>query len=66
MSAAFGWTVQEVEEHVVALIQSGDIHGRVDSQNKVRLLAFLASMKRELMSWLVVADFASEENGSSC
>lgn len=36
MSAAFGWTVEEVEQHIVALIQSGDIHGRVDSQNKVR------------------------------
>lgn len=35
MSAAFGWTVSEVEQHVVALIQSGDIQGRVDSQNKV-------------------------------
>jgi hypothetical protein len=35
MSGAFGWTVGEVEEQVVALIQSGDIHGRVDSQNKV-------------------------------
>lgn len=37
MSAAFGWTVPEVERHVVALIQSGDINGRVDSQNKVCL-----------------------------
>ena len=35
MSLAFGWTVEEVERHVVALIQSGDIKGRVDSQNKV-------------------------------
>jgi COP9 signalosome complex subunit 1 len=35
MSAAFGWTVEDVERHVVALIQSGDIKGRVDSQNKV-------------------------------
>ncbi|KAF7986122.1 hypothetical protein HWV62_41567, partial [Athelia sp. TMB] len=35
MSAAFGWTVLEVEKHVVALIQSGDIQGRVDSQNKI-------------------------------
>lgn len=34
MSAAFGWTVEEVEKEVVALIQSGHIHGRVDSQNK--------------------------------
>jgi COP9 signalosome complex subunit 1 len=36
MSNAFGWTVEEVEEQVVSLIQSGSIHGRVDSQNKVR------------------------------
>jgi COP9 signalosome complex subunit 1 len=39
MSAAFGWTVEEVEQQVVALIQSGDIKGRVDSQNKVDLLS---------------------------
>ena len=36
MSAAFGWTIEEVEYHVVNLIQSGNIQGRVDSQNKVR------------------------------
>jgi len=36
MSAAFGWTIDEVEHHVVNLIQSGGIQGRVDSQNKVR------------------------------
>jgi hypothetical protein len=41
MSAAFGWTVEEVEQHVVALIQSGDIKGRVDSQNKVQSCIFL-------------------------
>jgi len=35
MSAAFGWTVDEVEKQVVNLIQSGGIQGRVDSQNKV-------------------------------
>jgi COP9 signalosome complex subunit 1 len=35
MSAAFGWTIEEVEYHVVNLIQSGDIQGRVDSQNKI-------------------------------
>lgn len=34
MSSAFGWTVDDVEQNVVALIQSGDIQGRVDSQNK--------------------------------
>ena len=37
MSAAFGWTIEEVEHHVVNLIQSGNIQGRVDSQNKVRV-----------------------------
>lgn len=41
MSVAFGWTVEEVEEHVVALIQSGDIHGRVDSRNKVRSISLV-------------------------
>lgn len=35
MSAAFGWTVGETEDHIVNLIQSGAIHGRVDSENKV-------------------------------
>jgi len=35
MSAAFGWTIEEVEYHVVNLIQSGNIQGRVDSQNKI-------------------------------
>ncbi|KAF8179896.1 26S proteasome subunit RPN7-domain-containing protein, partial [Pholiota molesta] len=35
MSAAFGWTLPEVEQHVVHLIQAGEIHGRVDSQNKI-------------------------------
>jgi COP9 signalosome complex subunit 1 len=37
MSTAFGWTIEEVEHHVVNLIQSGNIQGRVDSQNKVRV-----------------------------
>ncbi|KXN81035.1 COP9 signalosome complex subunit 1 [Leucoagaricus sp. SymC.cos] len=35
MGEAFGWTVDMVEQHVVNLIQSGEIQGRVDSQNKV-------------------------------
>ncbi|KAJ3498717.1 hypothetical protein NLJ89_g10181 [Agrocybe chaxingu] len=35
MSAAFGWTIEEVEQQVVNLIQSGLIQGRVDSQNKI-------------------------------
>ncbi|EAU83783.2 G protein pathway suppressor 1 [Coprinopsis cinerea okayama7 len=35
MSAAFGWSVEEVEQQVVQLIQSGHIQGRVDSQNKI-------------------------------
>ncbi|KAK0460584.1 26S proteasome subunit RPN7-domain-containing protein [Desarmillaria tabescens] len=35
MSQAFGWSVDETEGQVVTLIQSGDIQGRVDSQNKI-------------------------------
>ncbi len=35
MSAAFGWTVGDTEREVVALIQRGEIFGRVDSQNKI-------------------------------
>ena len=42
MSAAFGWTIDEVEQHVVGLIQAGDIQGRVDSQNKVSTYPFLS------------------------
>ena len=41
MSTAFGWTTEEVERHIVALIQSGDIQGRVDSQNKARIVSTL-------------------------
>ena len=36
MSAAFGWTVEQLEEQVVTLIQAGEIRARVDKQNKVR------------------------------
>ena len=39
MAAAFGWTIQQVEEQVVNLIQAGEIRGRVDSQNKVSVNA---------------------------
>ncbi|KAF8126790.1 G protein pathway suppressor 1 [Boletus edulis] len=35
MAAAFGWSIEEVEREVVALIQIGQIQGRVDSQNKI-------------------------------
>ncbi|OCH90469.1 PCI-domain-containing protein [Obba rivulosa] len=35
MGAAFGWSVEELEHHVVALIQRGEIEARVDRQNKV-------------------------------
>ena len=42
MASAFGWTVEEVEQNVVSLIQSGQIEGRVDSLNKVRHLPLSA------------------------
>ncbi|KAM6501367.1 26S proteasome subunit RPN7 domain containing protein [Amanita muscaria] len=35
MADAFGWTVEEVEQSVVNLIQTNQIQGRVDSQNKI-------------------------------
>ncbi|KAI8989078.1 G protein pathway suppressor 1 [Trametes punicea] len=35
MSQAFGWSVQELEQQVVALIQAGEIKARVDRQNKI-------------------------------
>lgn len=65
MSAAFGWTVDEVEQQVVALIQSGDIQGRVDSQNKVcscqpRLTALGLSYA------ILLTDTASKEDRLPC
>jgi COP9 signalosome complex subunit 1 len=38
MSAAFGWSVDDVEKAVVGLIQSGEIKARVDSLNKVNVV----------------------------
>ncbi|OSD00524.1 G protein pathway suppressor 1 [Trametes coccinea BRFM310] len=35
MGQAFGWSVQELEQQVVALIQAGEIKARVDRQNKI-------------------------------
>lgn len=35
MGEAFGMTVEEIEKHIVRLIQAGDIKARIDSQNKV-------------------------------
>jgi COP9 signalosome complex subunit 1 len=35
MSKAFGWEVSELEKHVVALIQKGEIEGRIDKKNMV-------------------------------
>lgn len=62
MSAAFGWTVDEVERHVVALIQSGDIQGRIDSQNKVCKMRILSKFPSNLS----VPGPPSEEDGLSC
>jgi PCI domain-containing protein len=69
MSAAFGWTIEEVEYHVVNLIQSGNIQGRVDSQNKVSLLCpFLLSFfsDDDLFFLKPAIDLASEEDRLSC
>jgi COP9 signalosome complex subunit 1 len=49
MSQAFGWTIEEVEEHVVASIRSGAIKGRVDKQNKV-LQATISDPRTELFT----------------
>lgn len=35
MAAAFGWSVDLLEQQVVTLIQKGEIQARVDRQNKV-------------------------------
>ncbi|GJJ14718.1 hypothetical protein Clacol_008985 [Clathrus columnatus] len=37
MGEAFGMTVEEMEKHLVRLIQAGDIKARIDSQNKILL-----------------------------
>ena len=37
MSRAFGWTVAQLEDAVVGLIQTGEIQARLDKQNKVGL-----------------------------
>ena len=39
MSRAFGWTVAQLEDAVVGLIQTGEIQARLDKQNKVSLCA---------------------------
>ncbi|KIJ40485.1 hypothetical protein M422DRAFT_256748 [Sphaerobolus stellatus SS14] len=35
MGEAFGMSVEEIERHVVRLIQNGSIKARVDSRNKI-------------------------------
>ncbi|KAI0672247.1 G protein pathway suppressor 1 [Trametes maxima] len=35
MGQAFGWSIDELEQQVVALIQAGEIKARVDRQNKI-------------------------------
>ncbi|KAH7883123.1 26S proteasome subunit RPN7-domain-containing protein [Phlebopus sp. FC_14] len=47
MASAFGWNVEEVEREVVALIQSGQIQGRVDSQNKASFMNILKARKTD-------------------
>ncbi|KAJ7084048.1 26S proteasome subunit RPN7-domain-containing protein [Mycena belliarum] len=54
MSGAFGWSVEEVEAQVVALIQSGSIQGRVDSQNKI-LYAKQTDYRAELFARAIKA-----------
>jgi COP9 signalosome complex subunit 1 len=49
MAAAFGWTTEQTEQQVVALIHAGRIQGRVDSQNKV-LLAKKTDYRADLFS----------------
>ena len=39
MSRAFGWTVAQLEDAVVGLIQTGEIQARLDKQNKVSFRA---------------------------
>jgi COP9 signalosome complex subunit 1 len=60
MSAAFGWTVDEVEAQVVALIQNGSIQGRVDSQNKVPFVFYVRRPEYRLVLFSV--DSACEKD----
>lgn len=64
MSEAFGWTVDMVEQQVVNLIQSGEIQGRVDSQNKVRFV-LLRSRTRLSSLGTCLIDPVREEDGQS-
>jgi hypothetical protein len=65
MSAAFGWTVEEVEHHVVSLIQAGQIQGRVDSQNKASCSNWCFDSAFVMLK-LRCSDLESEENRLSC
>ena len=67
MSAAFGWTIEEVEYHVVNLIQFGNIQGRVDSQNEVRgpIVPFFLFFSPNNFFCSPAIDLASEEDRSS-
>ncbi|KAJ7845916.1 G protein pathway suppressor 1 [Mycena leptocephala] len=65
MSGAFGWSVEEVEEQVVALIQSGSIHGRVDSQNKI-LYAKQTDYRAELFARAIKAARTSNRRTARC
>jgi hypothetical protein len=57
-----------VEQHVVNLIQSGEIHGRVDSQNKVCKCRFPSSLYllfHPAFHFLVYLGLVREEDGLS-
>jgi COP9 signalosome complex subunit 1 len=67
MGKAFGWSVDEVEHHVVALIQAGQIHGRVDSQNKAsRCGSCSRTNPLTTPSLFVLVDPQSQEDGLPC
>jgi hypothetical protein len=59
MGEAFGMCVEDIEGHVVRLIQAGDIKARVDSRNKV------CSSFSMFVHAKAVSDFASQRPGSS-
>lgn len=63
MAAAFGLGVDELEKLVISLIQSGDINGRVDSQNKVSV--FHRVCIRENSSCASLPDLESQGNRPS-
>lgn len=64
MSVAFGWSVEELEQQVVTLIQAGEIQARVDRENKVCLKRSQPGTVIDVISANI--DSQSEGDRSTC